>query len=479
MELTNIQFLARLLHEDLRGYIREYSSWLSRSLKSELLTDFLDISNAMGTGRVSPEVVDALLDDLGIIDIRKPTILSQYSLVYNDRNKVLVKSTYEKFSNLVYKEFAEQAVKEADGKATDLVSAIRDSEFYLPPFDTMNSDTFQEMNFSEIDINDVLEDLGTSLKSSFQEINDSSPIGGYISGQVVMVLGPPSSGKTLFMMNEAVEACKQGKKVLYVAIGDLKRFDFITRICGMVMKVPMTTVAVGIKHWFKETVETYPYLENLKIQFLSPDVYTAGDWYKINKNKGYLDDVNVYFIDYDTNFASAKDSMYAKGDEVYTMAYRLSQAPNTFVFMGSQPKIHHWNAESLGLESASESSRKQQIIDYMITISKDQTVNGRNHVGTIRVPKNRRGSDCQFNYFLDPTGNMVSISKKTYSVIKEETEACYIFENNLTQVSGGRLVDPDEDDKSVSLNLRSPKWKIDKSLEESLAVDTSSLSTED
>lgn len=434
----------------------------------------------MGVGKVDPNVVDALLDDMGIIDIRKETILSQYRLMYNDVNKVLVKSTYEKFSDLVYKEFTEGAVKEAEGKATELVSKIRDSDFFLPPFDSINSETFQEMNFSEIDINEVLEDLGSCLKSSFEEINNSSPVGGYISGQVIMVLGPPSSGKTLFMMNEAVEACKQGKKVLYVAIGDLKRFDFVTRICAMVMKVPMSTVAVGIKYWFKETIESYPYLENLKIQFLSPDVYTASDWYKINKSKGYLDNVNVYFIDYDTNFASTKESMYAKGDEVYTMAYRLSQAPNTFVFMGSQPKINHWTSESLGIESASESSRKQQIIDFMITISKDQTVNGKNHVGTVRVPKNRRGSDCQFQYFLDPTGNMVSISKKTYSIIREETESCYIYENSLSLVSGGKLVTPGEEGEGlVNLNMRNEKWKNDESLEESLAVDTSSLSTED
>ena len=75
---------------------------------------------------------------------------------------------------------------------------------------------------------------------------------------------------------------------------------------------------------------------------------------------GLIKDSDVFFIDYDTNFASEKDSMYAKGDEVYTMAFVLSQKPGgKYVFIGSQPKVGNWRDDKLGLETASESSRKQ------------------------------------------------------------------------------------------------------------------------
>lgn len=232
------------------------------------------------------------------------------------------------------------------------------------------------------------------------------------------------SGKTLFMMTEAVEALKQGKRVLYAAIGDLKPFDFVSRMCSIVMKIPMSKTAMNIKNTYAMMCKLYPYVKkNLKIQFISPNKYTADEWYKMIEQMGLIDSFDVFFIDYDTNFASEKDSMYAKGDEVYTMAFRLSQHPGKYVFIASQPKVGTWKDQELGLESASESSRKQQIVDVMITISHDREVkNPKNHIGVINIPKNRRGGNTSFSYFLDPTGIMMSITPEGRKAIKDDTE---------------------------------------------------------
>lgn len=238
------------------------------------------------------------------------------------------------------------------------------------------------------------------------------------------------SGKTLFMMTEAVEALRQGKKVLYAAIGDLKKFDFVSRMCSIVMKIPMSKTAMNIKNTYAMMCKLFPYFKkNLKIQFMSPNKYTADEWYKMIDQMGLIDEYDVFFIDYDTNFASEKDSMYAKGDEVYTMAYRLSQRPGKYVFIASQPKVGTWKDQELGLESASESSRKQQIVDVMITISHDRDVkNPKNHIGIINIPKNRRGGNTSFSYFLDPTGIMMSITPEGKKAIKEDSEAVSVVQ---------------------------------------------------
>ena len=232
-----------------------------------------------------------------------------------------------------------------------------------------------------------------------------------------------NSGKTLLLISEGVEALKQGKKVLYTALGDLKPFDFVSRICSILMKMPMSKTALGLNSVYERACQLYPFLkENLTVQFISPDKYTPGQWFKMIENMGLIDENDVFFIDYDTNFASERDSMYSKGDEVYTMAYTLSQRPGKYVFIGSQPKIGNWKDQSLGLETASESSRKQQIVDVMITLSQDRDVkNPNNHMGTINVPKNRRGGTTKFKYFLDPTGIMVPITEEAYMTIRDET----------------------------------------------------------
>lgn len=231
-------------------------------------------------------------------------------------------------------------------------------------------------------------------------------------------------------MTEAVEALRQGKKVLYAAIGDLKKFDFVSRMCSIVMKIPMSKTAMNIKNTYAMMCKLFPYFKkNLKIQFMSPNKYTADEWYKMIDQMGLIDEYDVFFIDYDTNFASEKDSMYAKGDEVYTMAYRLSQRPGKYVFIASQPKVGTWKDQELGLESASESSRKQQIVDVMITISHDRDVkNPKNHIGIINIPKNRRGGNTSFSYFLDPTGIMMSITPEGKKAIKEDSEAVSVVQ---------------------------------------------------
>ena len=579
--LTNLDFLSRMLYRDLRGYLRQNYKWLSRKFSKELLETFMEICHKISDNDVETSLLEIVLKDMGIIDIRKDIILKNYDLIRQDESKVICKSTYEKFREIVSREYIERTIVPSD--AVKSLERLQNSDFFLPPFGVIESDTFKQCVFGDFDMSTIMEDLGAPLISNFEPLNEISPIGGYLPGQVTMVSGPPgcfvgstkvrtsegletihnlylkhtppsvlytdmdkhtvdwswenkgarkigegtkftkvfvstqpefpivctdnhkflvmdkftgckwveahdlqagdiiyshpginyvtvlkiedvvynkavpyydivdsgeysnyfinagsedicvhNSGKSLFMMSEAISAIKQGKKVVYAAIGDLKQFDFASRICAMILQIPISKVAINLPNYFKMVNNLFPELKkNMTVQFISPNKYTAEEWLKMNEQSGLIKDSDVFFIDYDTNFASEKDSMYAKGDEVYTMAFVLSQKPGgKYVFIGSQPKVGNWRDDKLGLETASESSRKQQIIDVMVTISVDKDVrNVRNHLGVINVPKNRRGGMTSFDYFLDPTGLMVPITQEARNVIKMDTSIVSVIES--------------------------------------------------
>jgi hypothetical protein len=240
-----------------------------------------------------------------------------------------------------------------------------------------------------------------------------------------------NSGKSITMMNEVVNFCRNGLKVKYTAIGDMSEFDFVNRITGMTLDISMSSASLKSEVYFNLLLEKHPYLrDNLTLEFMAPDKFTIHDYVSKLKQSGEYDSIDVFVIDYDTNFASTKsDSMYEKGDEIYNEAKLLASRPGKLVLMGAQPKIGTWGDEILELNSLSESSRKQQIIDMMITISHPATPNGANHVGIINIAKNRRGSKGSCPYFLDKTGKVRCITKSDYEYFKHEEKPVTISKN--------------------------------------------------
>lgn len=186
--VTNLQFLSRMLHPQLRSYLREYKSWLKDKFSEQLLSLFLDIIEKMADEDVTPNVLDAILPDLGVDDLRKDIIVSSYKLIYEDESKCLCKVTYDKFREIVYQAYFKSV---NDGDAVRTLERIQNSDFFLPPYGMMESDNFQQMKFGEFDMKNIMEDLGSPLYSHFPEINNTSPIKGYIPSQVTMVSGPP------------------------------------------------------------------------------------------------------------------------------------------------------------------------------------------------------------------------------------------------------------------------------------------------
>ena len=96
-------------------------------------------------------------------------------------------------------------------------------------------------------------------------------------------------------------------------------------------------------------------------------------------------------------------------------------ANKSVVFIVAQPKTTYWSNEIIPLEAAAESSKKQKIIDLMITMGKPSRSSS---VGSIFIAKNRRGEvGNTFRVKIDgSTTKIEHISQEEYNFIKAEEE---------------------------------------------------------
>ena len=133
---------------------------------------------------------------------------------------------------------------------------------------------------------------------------------------------------------------------------------------------------------------------------------------------------NVHFdqiiIDYDSNLKPASDSMYDSGGEIYDKLRAFAEKNSSVMLVASQPKINFYNQEVLTLESASESSRKQHIIDMMITIGRPGKLQC--PVACMFIPKNRNGlaNKKVYVYINGGTQKVQEISEEEYERQKRE-----------------------------------------------------------
>lgn len=129
---------------------------------------------------------------------------------------------------------------------------------------------------------------------------------------------------------------------------------------------------------------------------------------------------DIIIIDYDRNLRQTIDNMYEANGEIYDKAKNLAEINNSVIFIASQPKPSYWSREIIPLEAAAESSRKQQVIDMMITLGRP--VGNTTGLRYLSVPKNRRGEENK-SFRLKLNGNsgyMYQISDEEYEEEKKK-----------------------------------------------------------
>jgi len=238
-----------------------------------------------------------------------------------------------------------------------------------------------------------------------------------------------NTGKSMIAMQEAVNFLKQDLNVVYSAFGDLKQYDFLYRMSSQINNRPLPFTELNLISEVESAKNKVKQLTDghLNIQLLAPDKFTATDYVDYMKNsyakdgKTKLHDwADVIIVDYDANLRSDK-SMYLKGEDIYQTLYQLTY-PDKLLIVLAQTNKFSWGKEIIGLGELGESSRKQQIVDILLTISHPISYNVQNHVGWMNLCAGRRVSLMKCPYFRDVDGTFHEINSDTYGLIKSSSD---------------------------------------------------------
>jgi hypothetical protein len=364
--------------------------------KFQDITEALFISTFQSDGKTDAEIADLI----GRIKEYK-TYTKDQSKVFRDDLKEIC---YQGYINRAKYKFPEDPVGFAE-------------EIKKFNYKTNVSNNLSVKLFNELDITDLAQMYsGEGYKSSFKFINDSFTCGGYIPGQIVGIVSPPGNGKSLFVQNEVVNFIKQGKRVHLMILGDLNELDVATRLTCMMAKRPKRVIESDIVTYFSMYKDKFSDL--LSITIVPSGVVTGQEY--IDWMLDRIDEYDVLVIDYDSNFKKSEtSSMYDIYGDLYDLFTQLSRHQK-LIFVCSQPKICYYNAEEIPMDGIGESSRKQHILDMIITIGRRQESKMR--MGKMQIVKSRRGDLNQALWIGTSEGLFYECSKVLYARYRSQQE---------------------------------------------------------
>lgn len=215
----------------------------------------------------------------------------------------------------------------------------------------------------------------TIIKSKFPAINSALLYKGYKIGDLVAVVARPGRGKTMFMVNELRNAAMMGHNALHLFIGDMTKYDGFIRYASGFSGIAQDEIVMMSEEDQKLLVKKCNF--NGNFDRVAVEAYAAGqitinqmidDVFKIQDNlKTHFD---MIAVDYPDNLIHESDMMYESGGKIYDKLSYLARRNKCVILAGSQPKQTYWDSEIIPLDGCAESSKKQQIIDLMITLGK-------------------------------------------------------------------------------------------------------------
>ena len=271
-------------------------------------------------------------------------------------------------------------------------------------------------------IANVGENGEASLRSFMSTINMVHTANGYVGGTLNMLVAPPSTGKSTWLINEGKYSAMNGNDVLHVIIGDMTDYSIMNKYIASISEVDLRTLVTMTKSKIRELIgvinSTYDNVLN-RIHVLTYSSYAlrAEDLVSAilrSRTKTGID-YKMVIIDYPDNLIHGEGSMYTDVGEIYGHLERLAKTTKSVVWVASQPKQGFWDSEIIPLSGASESSRKQHIVDDMITMN----LHARDaNFGTMFLAKIREGS----------TGGIIRFrTDYSRSIITEITEEEYLL----------------------------------------------------
>jgi hypothetical protein len=293
--------------------------------------------------------------------------------------------------------------------------------------------TIEKNPFHDISQDGILESLrendfpqgGKVIRSSFDLINRNALYKGYKYGDLIAICLPPKVGKTTFMLQEAAAILADGFKVAHSFFGDMSEFDGACKLMSCYTNSLIDNVVNNYEE-FKDRCKHL--LKNWRVAAFPA---LQMDCFKVVSNLKALKDVfdfDVFMIDYDANLQPTAE-MYESGGIMYSTFKAFAQENKCVGFIGVQPKIQLWTEEIIGAEAPAESSRKQHVIDFLITGGRNRECKD---IGTFNLPLVRRGvSNVQRRVKFEPLYSRIKeVSISEYDNLlrthKQNTNGVYI-----------------------------------------------------
>jgi replicative DNA helicase len=232
------------------------------------------------------------------------------------------------------------------------------------------------------------------IPSFLPGVNESLTFHGYKNGDLIMICSPPGVGKTMFMINEGLNAALNQFKVLHIFLGDMQDYDAFIRYVSCASHTSQTKLVDMEVESQAKAVKSVNMasgiLDNIYVATYGAGEITISEMitevHRIQKEHNiHFDLINV---DYADNLVPTSDNSYSSGGDIYNKLSLLGRKNNSTIIVGSQPKQCYWDDEIIPKNAAAESSKKQHVIDVMLTMG--LTEHGSEY-GSINLAKVRRG----------------------------------------------------------------------------------------
>lgn len=309
---------------------------------------------------------------------------------------------------------------EGEEFVSDLIKALEVQLSTTRVFSMTDPDQVKEVRSASVGGSDQ----SKIIRTHYESLNKCLMFGGWQPSTVNMVVGPPNSGKSMILINEGVNAAKQGFDVLHIFIGDMVEYDGFIRYLSCVSGTPQNSLVMMTQERQMEVVkicnQQYNDVFNRVFMLAYPSLSLTVDAMieDINKFEKQLNkDFGMIIIDYPDNLILEGRSLYEDGGTLYSSLERLARLSQSVVLTASQPQKAYWNHSIIPLEAAAESSKKQQAVDVMLTFNTE--MRGANF-GTMLLAKARKGEAGKlFRVHTDfARCKLDEVDEATYNVLK-------------------------------------------------------------
>jgi hypothetical protein len=387
----------------LAGYLQEYYTGLSANYapSDAELESFLICKNCQE-------------GDISLAALMKNT----YESVQAEGTKTLVSGFFHHYRDRAFRVAVDSYNLNA---GTDPELAMSEMIKAVAEIHKAGSVGYEIVNYADMDMDKYIEEEMNKpeniIKSKFNLINASTPLGGYQKGWLVQIAAPPGTLKTQFALNETVHMASQGFNIAWIALGDMNKKSMLRRIMCLVNHVNKMDLGLNVKRYWNDRVKEIA----SHIRFVYKPAYEVPVTSIISIVHAIETPefpVDVVVVDYDGNFKSSGETMYERQNYIYGELHNVAtdgvgtpEEKFRLVFVGCQAKPEWWGKEKLGEACCAESSGKQAKVDLMITGNRNQ---GNPDIGTLNIPKNRDGDLAETKYHLEKWGGIRGISNEEY-----------------------------------------------------------------